>query len=77
MIAAVILWTLGDIIGIFAPSENIAYAAHLFGLIAGLAYGIYLKKDYGQHAQRKKSEITEEEFQEWEDRYVKLSNSNL
>lgn len=73
MIAAVILWAAGDLIGLFTPSDLIGHAAHLFGLAFGLAYGIYLKKNYGEHpVSRKKSEINEEEFERWEDRYVKI-----
>jgi membrane associated rhomboid family serine protease len=77
MVVVVILWAAGDLIGLFAPSENVAYAAHLFGLVFGLAYGIYLMKNYGEHAVKKRSEISEEEFEKWEDRYVKLSDSNF
>jgi membrane associated rhomboid family serine protease len=77
MIVAVIVWTAGDLIGIFTPSGNIAYAAHLFGLAFGLTCGIYLMKNYGEHPFRKKSEISEEEFEKWEDRYVKLSDSDF
>lgn len=73
MIFAVILWAAGDFIGLFAPSENVAYAAHLFGLAFGLVYGLYLKKDYGEFPRpKRKSDINEEEFKEWEDRYVKI-----
>lgn len=72
MIVAVVLWAGGDLIGLFAPSENIAYAAHLFGLAFGLICGLYLKKDYGEFPRAKrKSDISEGEFQNWEDRYVR------
>ena len=72
MILAVILWTGGDLIGLFAPSENVAYAAHLFGLAFGLICGLCLKKDYGEFPNpKRKSDVGEGEFQNWEDRYVK------
>jgi len=72
MILAVILWAGGDLVGLFAPSENVAYAAHLFGLAFGLICGLYLKKDYGEFPNTKrKSDVSEEEFKEWEDRFVK------
>jgi len=73
MIAAVILWAAGDLIGLFNPSDLVGHAAHLFGLAFGLIYGIYLRKDYGEHPHpKKKSGISEEEFEKWEDRYVKI-----
>jgi len=72
MIIAVVLWTAGDLIGLFAPSENVAYAAHLFGLAFGLICGLYLKKNYGEFPRAKrKSDISEGEFEKWEDRYVR------
>ena len=72
MIVAVILWSAGDLVGLFAPSENVAYAAHLCGLAFGLICGLYLKKEYGEFPIRKrKSDISEEEFKDWEDRYVR------
>jgi len=72
MIVAVVLWTAGDLVGLFASSENIAYAAHLFGLAFGLICGLYLKKDYGEFPRAKrKSDISEGEFEKWEDRYVR------
>ncbi len=72
MIVAVVLWAGGDMIGLFTPSENVAYAAHLFGLAFGLICGLYLKKDYGEFPRAKrKSDISEGEFEKWEDRYVR------
>lgn len=73
LIIAVSLWALGDLLGFFYPSENIAYAAHLFGLVFGLIYGFYLKKDYGETAKVKrksKVDVSEDEFREWEDRWL-------
>jgi len=82
LILAVSLWAAGDLLGFFAPCryingeiicENVAYAAHLFGLAFGLLYGFYLKKDYGEIAsikKRVKARIDEEEFEKWEDEWL-------
>ena len=76
LVVAVILWSIGDIFGIFFPSDNIAYAAHIFGLVFGLAYGFYLRKYYREDAKSKtRSYIKEEEFRKWEDGW--LSHSYL
>ena len=44
--AAGILWFILDTLGVFGYSfqGNVANIAHLAGMIAGLAYGVYLKK---------------------------------
>lgn len=80
MIVAVFLWSAGDILGFFTSSENVAYAAHLFGLAFGLIYGFYLRKDYGESAilkKKPKADINEKEFREWEDNWLKSSHSNF
>jgi len=43
MIFAAVIWFLMEFTGMFTPS-NIAHQAHLAGLIAGLAYGLYVRK---------------------------------
>jgi len=71
MALAVILWTAGDLLGLFSPSDLIAHAAHLFGLVFGLLYGIYLRKDYGETFVKKpKEEIGDKEFKAWEEKYM-------
>jgi len=71
MFLAVILWTAGDLLGLFSPSDLIAHAAHLFGLVFGLIYGIYLRKDYGETFVKKpKEEISDKEFKAWEEKYM-------
>ena len=42
MIAAAFFWAFIEFIGIFIPS-NIAHGSHLFGLIVGIGFGIYLR----------------------------------
>ncbi|MFQ6020720.1 MAG: rhomboid family intramembrane serine protease [Candidatus Aenigmatarchaeota archaeon] len=70
MAVAVIFWAIGDLVGLFAP-DYVAHAAHLAGLIFGLAYGIYLMKDFGEKRIRKKREHLEEKVvRKWEDNYL-------
>ena len=47
MALAVVLWIIGNFVGLFAPGE-VAYAAHLFGLGFGLLYGFVHRKEYGE-----------------------------
>jgi len=71
---AVTFWAIGDLIGLFLPTDLIAYAAHLFGLIFGLLYGLKLRKKYGETIfRKKKEEINDKEFKIWEEKYM-LSN---
>lgn len=69
MAVAVGLWALGDIVGLFAPS-GVANAAHLFGLVFGLIFGLMLREKHGEKVRRKPIDISEEEFEEWEDRWM-------
>lgn len=71
MAFAVIFWAAGDLLGLFASADLIAHAAHLFGLVFGLFYGIRLRKEYGEIlVKRKKEEINDEEFKTWEEKYM-------
>ncbi|MEM5778618.1 MAG: rhomboid family intramembrane serine protease [Candidatus Aenigmatarchaeota archaeon] len=71
---AVTFWAIGDLIGLFFPTDLIAYAAHLFGLCFGLIYGLKLRKIYGEKFfGKKKEEISDKEFRIWEEKYM-LSN---
>lgn len=73
MALAVVFWTLGDFLGLFSSTDLIGHAAHLFGLVFGLVYGIYLRKDYGENfVRRRKEEIGDKEFGEWEKKYMKI-----
>lgn len=70
MALAVILWAIGNFVGLFSPDE-IAYAVHLFGLGFGLIAGFYLRKWYGEKRMKKKRyKISEEEFSRWEGRWM-------
>jgi len=54
MIAALFLWGALEIFGVFVPQGNIASGAHLFGLIAGVAFAFYLRRQYQQHNNKTK-----------------------
>lgn len=71
MIVAAFVWTIGNIIGMFAPN-NVANLAHLIGLFFGVGCGFYLRKDFkkeNNHIER--ADLSEEEIREWENRYLK------
>ncbi len=71
MALAVVLWAGGNIFGLFYPTE-VAYAAHLFGLIPGLLYGLFLRKNFREKIKRKeKDEIDEASLKRWEEKYMK------
>jgi len=70
MALAVALWSIGDLVGLFAPTE-VAHAAHLFGLAFGLISGFILRKQFKEvQSKRKEARIDEEEFGEWEDKWM-------
>ena len=70
MAVAVLLWAAGDLFGIFAPDE-VAHAAHLFGLAFGLLVGIMLREKHRENkARRRLPDISEEKMEEWEDRWM-------
>lgn len=71
MALAVIFWAAGDLLGLFYPSDLIGHGAHLFGLIFGLIYGMYLRKEFGERKVKEhKEEINDEEIRNWEKKYM-------
>ena len=70
MFVAAGLWAIGDIIGVFVPS-NIANLAHLSGMALGIVIGIY----YGSLLRRKRKNpgitISESGIRRWEDVYLR------
>ncbi len=76
MFLAIFVWAAIDLFGILFPS-NIANSAHLAGLFLGVIYGLYLRGSFGEKFFRKHRhnlEISEEKFQEWENRNMQLRN---
>lgn len=69
MIVAGALWAVGDIIGVFMPS-NVGNIAHLSGMFFGLILGaLYAKKK--KRAKRKKIVIDERSIRQWEDGFLR------
>ena len=70
MAVAVLLWAAGDLIGLFAPS-NVANAAHLFGLAFGIIIGLSLREKHKDSRKKRDDfDISEEEFEDWEDNWM-------
>jgi len=69
MFIAGILWVVGDLIGIFVPSD-VANIAHLAGMALGLVFGI-LFRDWGEkRAEQQKIVLNEKAMRQWEDNYL-------
>ena len=66
------LWALGDLVGIFVPS-NVANIAHLAGLAVGIAVGTLYRSSYDTPQRKRISSINLDEHavRHWEERYVK------
>jgi len=73
MMFAIIFWIALNFVGIMNP-DKVAYISHLFGLFFGIAVGLKLKKKYGIKRRKRRKEkelISEEEFERWEDKYMR------
>lgn len=70
MAVAVLLWAAGDFFGLFAPDE-VAHAAHLSGLVFGLIVGFSWREKHKEtHVKQREPDISEEDLEEWEDRWM-------
>ena len=66
MLIALFVWAIGDIIGIYAPSET-ANIAHLAGLGIGVVAGIYYSKQFKEIKPKKEDIFIDEgKVKEWE-----------
>lgn len=73
MSIAAILWILGDILGLFMPS-NIGNIAHLSGVVVGILFGLIfrLSKKYKTNKKTKtRLNIPEDYMNQWENAYIK------
>jgi membrane associated rhomboid family serine protease len=72
IIVAAGIWVMLDLTGMFYP-DNVAHAAHLFGMGCGMVIGLVLRGRYGEPAKVEKSSeaISDEELDEWERKYMK------
>ncbi len=70
MALAAVLWALGDLVGMFAPTET-AHAAHLFGIFFGIALGLYYRKRFREkRVKRKIKPMPERQMRTWEDHWL-------
>ena len=70
MFIAAALWALGDLIGVFMPSET-ANIAHLSGLALGIVLGLVFRITIKSNKSKEyKIRIPESDIREWEDRYA-------
>jgi len=72
MVVAIIFWGFLDVVGVFYPS-GVANVGHLAGLFFGIIVGIKLRNKYKmiEKPKEKKIVISEEEFRNWEEEYMK------
>lgn len=69
MIAAAALWLLLDIAGVFYPS-NVANAAHISGLAAGIAIGMAWRNEYPEERRKPAKVVGDRALDEWEERWM-------
>lgn len=72
MVAAAGFYLLLDLAGLFYPS-TVANAAHVAGLITGVIIGWSLRASNYTEKNEKTSEISNKEFNNWEDQWMSLS----
>ncbi|MBN2330443.1 MAG: rhomboid family intramembrane serine protease [Candidatus Aenigmarchaeota archaeon] len=72
VMAAAVIWVLLDLTGMFYP-DNVAHAAHLFGMGCGMAIGAVLRGKHKEPAKTKvkEAEISDKELDDWEEKYMK------
>ena len=70
MFIAGILWALGDVIGLFVPS-NVGNIAHLSGLAIGLLLGAFYRDWRRRRIPRERSGLDEGFMRRWEDVHLK------
>lgn len=66
---ASILWVVGDIMGLFMPS-NVANLAHLSGIFVGMIFGVFFR----QKTEKRniyKIKLDERQIRNWEDRFMR------
>lgn len=70
MVVAAGFWIIFDLTGFLYP-DGIAHAAHLFGIAAGAAMGLFLRRRFQEiKKETKKPLISEEEHREWEEKWI-------
>jgi membrane associated rhomboid family serine protease len=71
MIVAMVLWAFLDFAGVFYP-DDIAHAAHLFGMALGIASGLWMRDKYKGPGKKeiRYEVVSDRELDEWEERYM-------
>lgn len=72
MIIAVFIWALLDLGGMFYQS-NIAHAAHLFGMVFGIAVGLWIRIKHREPKRKhevKYEVVSDADLDDWERRYM-------
>ncbi|MCD6093105.1 MAG: rhomboid family intramembrane serine protease [Candidatus Aenigmarchaeota archaeon] len=76
LIIALGMWAFLDLIGFFAP-DNVAHAAHLFGMMAGIACGLRLRNKHKEKTKLKEIVVDEGEIDKWEENSIKGLNRDI
>jgi len=50
MILALLVWGALEVFGVFIPQGNIASIAHVFGLVSGVLFALYMRNGYNRKA---------------------------
>jgi membrane associated rhomboid family serine protease len=71
MVVAIVIWAFLDLAGIFYP-DDIAHAAHLFGMGFGIASGFWMRSEHREtgKGEVKYEVVSDEELDEWEKKYM-------
>lgn len=76
MLFYAVVYVFLDLVGLFTGvnPDNIAYAAHIAGCLAGVGFGYLWKTEFLEEKQIKKEisyEMDDDELDAWEDKYMK------
>jgi uncharacterized protein len=69
MFIAAIIWVVGDLLGIFMPS-NVGHIAHLSGIFTGIIVGIFIKLKSNDKKKKNIIEVPEHILRRWEALYM-------
>ncbi len=67
MWAALLGWVVTNAVGGLASGGNIAFEAHLYGLLFGAIYGLFMR---GEHSREREEHEVEFDVREWEKKYM-------
>jgi membrane associated rhomboid family serine protease len=71
MFLAGIIWAIGDLIGLFIPSD-VGHIAHLAGMGIGIIYGFFVRGRFKEFRRSSRSFVLDERaMRDWEDNYMR------